>query len=119
MPHSESPEPKSPQNADVHLEDVPLGDPALPNGDSQVSDGDVAMEDAGDAAALPVKKEVKEVKLDELFVDVDSDEEFPSSRPKDEPTSSSPEAPSSPLYEWPWTKNESMERLCANLGLET
>ncbi len=101
MPHSESPEPKSAPDADAHLEDAPAADVVLPNGngDSQVTDGDVAMEDAGDAVTLPIKKEVKEVKLDDLFADADSDEEFPSSRPKEELVSSSPEAPSSPPYE--------------------
>ncbi len=45
-----------------------------------------------DAVAAPMAEESKkDVKLEDLFADEDSDDEFPSSRPQDEPTSSAPE----------------------------
>jgi DNA primase small subunit len=78
---------------------------ASANGDSQPSsEDDVAMAEA--AESLPSQSELaaveakKEVKLDDLFADVDSDDEFPSSsRPAEAPKPSSPPpAPSSPMY---------------------
>lgn len=60
--------------------------------ESQATDGDVAMaDDAATAEAPSTTVEVKkEVKLDDLFADVDSDDEFPSSRPNEAPPPSSP-----------------------------
>ncbi|PNY25201.1 DNA primase [Tolypocladium capitatum] len=67
-------------------------------------DGEMAQDDAA-AAPEAVNKEVnkevskevnKEVKLDELFPDVDSDDEFPSSAPVREQASSSPARTASP-----------------------
>lgn len=40
----------------------------------------------------------KDVKLEDLFADVDSDDEFPSSKPDGVKPSSPPVAPSSPVY---------------------
>ncbi|KAM4057927.1 DNA primase small subunit [Hirsutella rhossiliensis] len=63
------------------------------------ADGDIDM-GAGEttaADAVPVKKEVK---LEELFADVDSDDEFPSSAPvkQEDPSSSAPSSsPASPV----------------------
>ncbi|KAI1820090.1 prim-pol domain-containing protein [Xylaria intraflava] len=62
------------------------------NGDlgEQSTDNDVAM--AGTDG-----NENKDVKLEDLFADVDSDEDFPSSRPNQAKPSSPPVAPSSPM----------------------
>ncbi len=72
--------------------------------DNQDEDHDMTMAEAGvggegaiedsSAAEAPVKQEVK---LEDLFADVESDEEFPSSTGQDIKTSSSPEAPASPM----------------------
>lgn len=59
-----------------------------PNGDG---DGDVAMAGTNGGGK-------KDTKLEDLFADVDSDEEFPSSRPDQIKPSSPPAAPSSPMY---------------------
>lgn len=76
-----------------------MSDDAALNGASPAPDGDVPMEEAGQSpVANGEHSPKKDVKLDELFADVDSDDEFPSSRPQDEPSSSSPSAPSSPGY---------------------
>lgn len=69
------------------VKDEPMEDSGIPDSVTVAADGDVAM---GEAEAADVKKEVK---LDELFADVDSDDEFPSSAPKQEPVSSPPPAP--------------------------
>jgi DNA primase small subunit len=74
------------------------------NGDTQgedATDQDMTMEDVGvqgeKVPEVAVKEETKpEVKLEDLFADVESDEEFPSSTALNIKTSSSPEAPSSP-----------------------
>lgn len=67
-------------------------------------DHDMAMiETIGEAAATVEKSapavdvEKQEVKLEDLFADVESDEEFPSSNAQDVKMSSSPEAPASPM----------------------
>lgn len=88
MPHSVSPEANSPNTATVP--DETMADSPVPNGTSQATEDDVAMAEA-DAPATAPPEEKKEVKLEELFADADSDDEFPSSRPQDTPTSSSPE----------------------------
>ncbi|EQK98565.1 eukaryotic and archaeal DNA primase small subunit [Ophiocordyceps sinensis CO18] len=62
-------------------------------------DGDVEM-DAGETPAADAVPPKKEVKLEDLFADVDSDEEFPSSAPvkHEDPSSSSPtSSPASPI----------------------
>ncbi|KAI2635748.1 prim-pol domain-containing protein [Hypomontagnella submonticulosa] len=92
MPHSVSPEADGQDIVEETMPDVPAQ-----NGDSQATGDDIAM---ADAKALPTdtNEEVKkEVKLDELFADVDSDDEFPSSRPGEAKFSSSPGAPASPM----------------------
>ncbi|KAI0432421.1 prim-pol domain-containing protein [Xylaria sp. FL1042] len=62
-----------------------------PNGHGQqIVDDDVTMTEIND-------DEKKDVKLEDLFADVDSDEEFPSSRPDGVKPSSPPVAPSSPV----------------------
>jgi DNA primase small subunit len=75
------------------------------NGDTPGEDAteqDMTMEDVGvqgeKVSENVVKEEIKpEVKLEDLFADVESDEEFPSSTALDIKTSSSPDAPSSPV----------------------
>jgi DNA primase small subunit len=70
----------------------------------------MTMEDVGtqgqEAPAASDKVETKpEVKLEDLFADIESDEEFPSSNIRDTKASISPEAPSSPVLvsmpKWP------------------
>lgn len=66
-------------------------------------DGDVEM-DAGETPAADAVPPKKEVKLEDLFADVDSDEEFPSSAPvkHEDPSSSSPtSSPASPMFVTP------------------
>ena len=58
------------------------------------ADDDVDMVGGPDSSAAAVKKE--DVKLEQLFDDVDSDEEFPSSAPV-KVAPSSPQAPASPM----------------------
>ncbi|KAI0123706.1 eukaryotic and archaeal DNA primase small subunit [Xylariales sp. AK1849] len=97
MPHSVTSEPESPPT----LREESMTDAASQNVHSQTSNDDITMAEPN---TLPgpsngTNGEVKkEVKLEDLFADVDSDEEFPSSRPNDEnKASSSPEIPSSPI----------------------
>lgn len=64
------------------------------NGGSQVAEGDVAMADTEESVPPNIKNEVK---LDELFADVDSDDdEFSTSVKQELPGSSSPEKAPSP-----------------------
>ena len=75
------------------------------NGSTQgdeVADQDMAMEDVGVQGEKVLESAVKEeskseVKLEDLFADVESDEEFPSSAALNVKPSSPPEAPSSPV----------------------
>lgn len=91
------------------LPDAPASGSQPLNGSPQVdedADSNMVVDSNDDPeeklSELPVQSEVKlevkpEVKLEELFADVESDEEFPSSTNKDIKASSSPEAPSSPV----------------------
>lgn len=118
MPHSVSQEDTSTPGQDTIVadvetnngetqttEDTMTADAATSNGDSQASDAmdqDMTMADAGvegdEILQVAVKAEEKpEVKLEDLFADMESDEEFPSSNIKDIKVSSSPEAPPSPV----------------------
>ncbi|KAH8840480.1 hypothetical protein MCOR27_006467 [Pyricularia oryzae] len=100
MPHSISPEgSQTGAGADAAAAARPA--PPTSNDTKQSPSEDIVMEDT---EAVPPKQEEsqseeqikKEVKLDELFADDDSDEEFPSSRPvEDSKPSSPPAAPSS------------------------
>lgn len=104
MPHATTPDSQAIATQDT------MTDTAPPNGDTQATNDDITMAEPdalpsvtnGDAAATDNgdgEEETKksEVKLEDLFADVDSDEEFPSSRPQATPQSSSPDAaPSSP-----------------------
>ncbi|KAI0845035.1 prim-pol domain-containing protein [Daldinia vernicosa] len=93
MPHSISPETDN-QNPTV---EETMADAPTRADESQDNDDDITMAEAN-ALPVPVKEEdKKDVKLDELFADVDSDDEFPSSRPAENKFSSSPEAPTSPI----------------------
>ncbi|KAJ2999062.1 hypothetical protein NUW58_g124 [Xylaria curta] len=68
-----------------------MADVLTQNGNSQhTEDNDVTMTGTNGS-------EKKDVKLEDLFADGDSDEEFPSSRPNGVKPSSPPVAPSSPL----------------------
>jgi DNA primase small subunit len=105
MPHSVSPEESASPDADAIIgepkpENIELresdgtvvADSVGPIEQSQVSDDqDMTMADAGAVEATA------EVKLEDLFADMDSDEEFPSSTCQDVKISNSPETPASPL----------------------
>lgn len=66
-------------------------DPARSSPGEPAADEDVAMGGTnGD--------EKKDVKLEDLFADVDSDDEFPAAKPDGIKPSSPPVAPSSPVY---------------------
>jgi DNA primase small subunit len=113
MPHSVSPEDlaspdqnvviEEPQTENVETQEskgTAFADSIGPIGESQTSDDqDMTMADAGAVEdKTPVKVETTaEVKLEDLFADMDSDEEFPSSTGQDMKISSSPEAPASPV----------------------
>ncbi|KAL2752166.1 hypothetical protein ACRALDRAFT_2044972 [Sodiomyces alcalophilus JCM 7366] len=101
MPHSVSSDSR-PKTTEDPAEPV-MAESATSNGDNQATaDGDVAMADVAEeptaseepTAATSSKKDVK---LEDLFADVDSDEEFPSTRPVDVPPASSPPATSPPF----------------------
>ncbi len=83
-----------------HLVDGDVAPSQPPDGDVapiQPPDGDVAMDDADAAPAAVSKPEPSGgVKLEDLFADDESDDEFPSSRPQDTPASSSADEASSP-----------------------
>lgn len=94
MPHSVSPEANSP----IAVPDETMADsPVPPN-----ADGDVAMAEAdAPAVAAPeaaapeasapepsATEQKKDIKLEDLFDDADSDDEFPSSKPQETPESS-------------------------------
>lgn len=118
MPHSVLPEDASTPDQDTFIADaetnpgesqttegILTADTAAVNEDSQASDAmdqDMTMVDAGvegeEIPQVAVKAEEKpEVKLEDLFADMESDEEFPSSDIKNAKVSTSPEAPSSPV----------------------
>ena len=90
MPHSDPPAPSSPPG---NIKDEPMEDGGIPSSVAGTAEDDVEMNGHGSA----VKKEVK---LDELFADVDSDdEEFPSSSaPVKAPNSSPPAHSGSPRF---------------------
>lgn len=71
----------------------------IDSGQDDDEDHEMTIEDAGleGDGADSLKVEPKEVKLDDLFADVESDEEFSSWNAEDVKSSSSPEAPASPL----------------------
>jgi len=119
MPHSVSPEHAA--TADQAQDEI-MGEPRSENNESQVSentvveaeteigdtqfddatDQDMTMEDIGVQGEkfleAAVKEELKsEVKLEDLFADVESNEEFPGSTALNVKTSSSPEPLSSPV----------------------
>ncbi|KAL5323338.1 hypothetical protein ACEPPN_007872 [Leptodophora sp. 'Broadleaf-Isolate-01'] len=118
MPHSLSPEdatnsdsnPSVPVDTDKEetqtTETTLTQETAAENGDTQESesaDHDMTMADVAEADTVPevhVKPEIAaEVKLEDLFADMDSDEEFLSSTGQNlKITSSPPEAPPSPVH---------------------
>lgn len=94
MPHSTEMESRSSPSA---VKDEPMEDEAtIPNGISSATNGDdVDMDEAQDSTK-PEEDAKKDVKLEDLFADVDSDEEFPSSAPVAQPGSSSPSTQETP-----------------------
>jgi len=118
MPHSISPEDlpapgqdqmtaeaETHDGEDLTAADTVTGEPETNHGISQdddAADQDMTMANVGiEGDNVPdIKTESKsEVKLEDLFADIDSDEEFGSAKVKsqDIKPSSSPEAPSSPV----------------------
>lgn len=96
MPHSISPNPVKDEPMDA---DAGIPSDAAP---AKTSTGDdVDMNDGPQTEAPPAgqaEEAKKEVKLDELFADEDSDEEFPSSAPVKREGASSPARAASPSY---------------------
>ena len=94
MPHSVEMDEKSPAGL---VKDEPMEDTDIPS-DVQATgdnDGDAKMDDGPDTNGEGSSK--NDVKLDDLFADVESDDEFPSSAPiKNEVASSPEQAPASP-----------------------
>ncbi|RYP71376.1 hypothetical protein DL771_004864 [Monosporascus sp. 5C6A] len=97
MPHSVTPGSGSPLNpteqtmADAQTTNTQNGD-----GQSTGQGNDITMAEPDALPATTEGKDKQEVKLEDLFADVDSDEEFPSSRGEESKPPSSPAAPSSP-----------------------
>lgn len=103
MPHSVSPDSSPPVPGEETLVqmaelDVAAGESEQVKPETQSDDDDVDMTMAEVGGAPAVEEPKKEVKLDDLFADVDSDEEFPSSRPTQTQPTSSPGPQSSPGY---------------------
>lgn len=102
MPHSIPAEAEVPEAAEVKMEeDTPANGDALRHAPAEedIDMADAASEPVPIAAKMEEEEpadgssggEKKEdVKLEDLFADVDSDDEFPSSRPADGTASSSP-----------------------------
>ena len=84
MPHAISPERASQE--DETLPDAP------PEAASELASGPSAK-DEGEAVGPPEPAKA-DVKLEDLFNDMDDDEEFPASSVQDEQMDNSPEAPS-------------------------
>ncbi|KAI1102155.1 prim-pol domain-containing protein [Jackrogersella minutella] len=93
MPHSVSPDADSQNN----VTEETMTDAPVQNGEDQATDGDIAMAETNAVPVATKVEDTKDVKLEELFADVDSDEEFPSSRPGVDKFSSSPAAAASPF----------------------
>jgi len=102
MPHSVSPEAQD-SNEEPMATDVEASQDASEHEDED-HDHDMAMIETSNEVAAAVGDsapaatiEKQEVKLEDLFADVESDEEFPSLNAQDIKMSSSPEAPASPM----------------------
>lgn len=105
MPHSTTPEDIDPSLSGAKPEEDTTEQPLKEEDTSQASndvDQDLAMADAdvaGDEVSNTNAEIKSEVKLEDLFADMDSDDEFSSSNVKtqDVKSSGSQEAPSSPV----------------------
>jgi DNA primase small subunit len=102
MPHSEPESEVADDKMDIQLEVDMEGSPAGNSDTQSTAEDDVPMTDASQGqpdGKEQDKKDVKDVKLEDLFDDMDSDDEFPSSKePANQTTqSSSPDVPSSPM----------------------
>ncbi len=102
MPHSVSPEAQEPA-AEPMATDVDVSHDASER-EEEDQDHDMAMIETSDESdpavgnsAITEASVKPEVKLEDLFADVESDEEFPSSNAPDIKMSTSPEAPVSPM----------------------
>ncbi|KAK6609713.1 DNA primase small subunit [Botrytis cinerea] len=73
-------------------------------------DEDITMADAGvQSEAIPQAAAKIETNLSDLFADLESDDEFPSTNAKEEKVSSSPEAPASPVNIGPTSRSSDPE----------
>ena len=103
MPHSVTAESEAPEAGEIKMEeddvanvdapqpaeaDVDMADAASEPIPVAVGDTEDTVEPVTDASDKDAKKE--DVKLEDLFADADSDDEFPSSRPAEATQSSSP-----------------------------
>lgn len=99
MPHSEPDSEVAKDKMDVQPEVDMEGSPAA-NGDTQsTAEEDVPMADASQSPSEPNGQDKKDVKLEDLFDDMDSDDEYPSSKEaaNQTPQSSSPDEPPSSM----------------------
>jgi DNA primase small subunit len=100
MPHSVSPEaqPSEQTMADAEFDaEMPSSDADDQQDceDHEMITGEASMKD--EIIGSPKVEPKKEVNLEDLFADIDSDEEFPSSNAQGLEASSPPEAPASPM----------------------
>ncbi|KAM3083254.1 p48 polypeptide of DNA primase [Clarireedia jacksonii] len=118
MPHSISPQSPAPQSEEHSMDEVEQnGDNAAqisteePDADAKPAeqteddDNDIAMAENETNAKPAAEKSTKpEVKLEDLFADFESDDEFPESSSKDIKVTSSPQEPASPVHIGPTSR---------------
>jgi DNA primase small subunit len=102
MPHSVSPEAQEPDAEAMAMDGEASDDASMYDDDKDnemaMVETDIESKAAVEDPAAAKAPEKQEVKLEDLFADVESDEEFPSSNAPDIKMSSSPEAPASPMF---------------------
>ncbi|RYP49437.1 hypothetical protein DL768_004847 [Monosporascus sp. mg162] len=97
MPHSVTPDSESsPKPAEHTMAEAQTTDAQDGDSQSTVQGNDITMAEPDALPAAAEGEDKQGVKLEDLFADVDSDEEFPSSRVEESKLSSSPITPSSP-----------------------
>lgn len=97
MPHSESPDSSPPVATPTSEEFDRMEQDAAIKIETQPdeTDGDITM-----AEVKTLEEAKKDVKLEDLFADVDSDDEFPSEKPtQSQPLPTSSPTPSSPMQQ--------------------
>lgn len=97
MPHSVASE-MSPIEIDMMAEEAEPMKLENQNQDTSENEQDMTIAEPGIEGAETEQPDIKQdVKLEDLFADVESDEEFPSSNVQDDKIPSSPEVPTSPM----------------------